>query len=360
MFNCSNDVLAHHDERVTLPQAERTHMRERRDANRERLKRGLKNAGKPAPREFVSQGSYEMKTMTQHPESDYDIDDGVYFDKDAFVGIRGAEMSALQARQFVRDAVDDGSFSRPPEIRNNCVRVYYVAGYHVDMPVYRRIVYEDARGDLYYYHQLASTEWKRSDARHVTEWFEEENNSQSPDTTNGRQLRRIVRQIKKFARSRESWKGQILSGFGITKLVTECYCGNASREDIALHDTMKAIRDRLDWSLEIDHPVTPNETISKDVNDARARFLRDRLTEAINTLAPVFEFNCARAKALKCWDGVFATRFFSDRRDTVAKAAPSLLRAPSVGARQRPSPFRTHRALTTSPADSLHVVDKGP
>jgi hypothetical protein len=37
MFDCSDDVLAHHDEQVTLPQAERTNMRARRDANRDRL-----------------------------------------------------------------------------------------------------------------------------------------------------------------------------------------------------------------------------------------------------------------------------------------------------------------------------------
>jgi hypothetical protein len=339
MFDSSKDVIAHHDEKVTLPQLERTRMRERRDANRERLKRGLKNASKPAPREFVSQGSYGMKTMTQHPESDYDIDDGVYFDRDVLVGSRGAEMTALQARQFVRDAVDDGSFSRPPEVRNNCVRVYYVAGYHVDLPVYRRIVYRDARGDLYYYYELASTDWKRSDARNVTEWFEQENISQSPDTTNGRQLRRIVRQIKKFARSRDSWKGQILSGFGITTLLTECYCGNANREDIAFYDTMKAIRDRLDWSLVIDHPVTPNETITKDSKDARARFLRDRVDEAITALAPLFESNCSRAKALKCWDRVFATTFFSGRGEITAKGAASLLRAPSAGTPAGPFMF---------------------
>ena len=307
MFDCSHDVLAHHDEKVTLPQAERTEMRDRRDANRERLKRGLKNAGKPAPREFVSQGSYAMKTMTQHPESDYDIDDGVYFEKDSLDGQRGGAMSALQARQFVSIALSDASFNRPPEVRNNCVRVYYVAGYHVDVPVYRRIVYKDARGDLYYYHELASTDWKRSDARHVNEWFQRENNSKSPDPVNGRQLRRIVRQIKKFARSRESWKGQILSGFGITKLVSECYRSHGTREDIALYNTMQAIRDRL--------------------------------TEVINTLAPLFEIDCTRMKALKCWDRVFATTFFSYRGDIIAKAAPSLLRAPSVGAPAGPFTF---------------------
>ena len=249
MFDCSKDVLAHHDEKVTLPQAERDEMRERRNANRDRLRRGLKNAGKPAPREFVSQGSYGMKTITQHPEFDYDIDDGVYFNKDDLDGQRGGAMSALQARQFVRDGLDDNSFNRPPEVRNNCVRVYYVAGYHVDMPVYRRIVYRNSQGDLCYYHELASTDWRRSDARNVTEWFERQNNSQSPDTVNGRQLRRIVRHIKKFSRSRESWKGQILSGFGITILVTECYSGNIDREDAALYYTMEAVRVRLDTNL---------------------------------------------------------------------------------------------------------------
>jgi hypothetical protein len=330
MIDCSKDVVAYHDEKVTLPQAERDEMRERRNSNRERLKRGLKNAGKPGPREFISQGSYGMRTMTRHPAKDYDIDDGVYFDKDALIGPRAAETTALHARQFVRDAVDDGSFSRPPEVRNNCVRVYYIAGYHVDMPVYRRIDYADAQGNLYYYHELASTDWKRSDARDVTAWFNEQNNSQSLDKENGRQLRRIVRQIKKFARSRESWKGQILSGFGITKLVTECYRGNANREDIALHDTMKAIWERLNWSLVVDHPVTPNETITKDANDARAQFLSDRLDEAVSALTPLFESDCTRIKALKCWDKVFSTTFFSDRIETTAKAAPSLLRAPSA------------------------------
>lgn len=132
MYNCANDILAYHDDEVTLPQAERTNMRGRRDANRERLKKGLKDKNKPAPREFSSQGSYAMKTMTQHPAKDYDIDDGVYFEKAVLIGERGAEMTALQARQMVRDALDDGSFKTPPEVRKNCVRVYYLAGYCVD------------------------------------------------------------------------------------------------------------------------------------------------------------------------------------------------------------------------------------
>jgi hypothetical protein len=331
MYDCADDVLAHHDEKVTLPQSDRTTMKERRDANRERLKKGLKDKGKPAPREFKSQGSYAMKTMVQHPDKHYDIDDGVYFDKEVLVGERGAEMTALQARQMVRDALDDGSFKTPPEVRKNCVRIYYEAGYHVDMPVYRRVTTKDVFGNETYHHELASSDWKRSDARDVTEWFEKENNAQSPDTENGRQLRRVTRQIKKFARSRDSWSGQILSGFGITKLVTECFRSNKNREDKALHDTMKAIRDRLNISLVVAHPVTPNETITKGADDTTARFLRDRLTEAVDNMAPLFDSDCTRKKALKCWDKVFNTTFFSDRLEKATAAeTKSAVAAPAV------------------------------
>ena len=131
MFECADDVLAHHAEEVTLPQADRTAMHDRRNANRERLKKGLKEAKKPAAREFVSQGSYAMRTMVQHPEKDYDIDDGVYFSKESLVGDRGGELSAGSGPQMVRDAIDDGSFNTKPEVRKNCVRVYHAAGYYV-------------------------------------------------------------------------------------------------------------------------------------------------------------------------------------------------------------------------------------
>ena len=331
MHDCADDVLAHHDEKVTLPTPQQTKMRERRNANRDRLKNGLKEQKKPAPREFKSQGSYAMKTMVQHPDNNYDIDDGVYFDKEVLVGERGAEMTALQARQMVRDALDDGSFKTPPEIRKNCVRVYYEAGYHVDIPVYRRVTTKDVFDNETYHHELASSDWKRSDARDVTKWFEDENDKQSPDDDNGRQLRRITRQIKKYARSRDSWSGQILSGFGITKLVTERFRGNADREDKALHDTMKAIRDRLNGSLVVAHPVTPGDTITKGNDDAKARYLRDRLTEAVDNLAPLFEPDCTREKALKCWDKVYNTTFFSDRLEKDAEVtAKAAVAAPTV------------------------------
>ena len=316
MFDCAKDFRAYHDQDVTLPKAEQDQMRDRRNANRNRLRNGLTKANKPAPLEFVKQGSYAMKTMTRDPDNDYDIDDGVYFAKEDLVGERGAEMTSLQARQMVRDAVDDGKFKRAPEVRSNCVRVFYEAGYHVDLPVYRRVVTSTVFADEVHYELAASSGWKRSDARDVSDWYEDERTKSS----DGRQLRRINRDLKKYARSRFSWRAGILSGFGITVLVTERF-RHADREDRAFYDTIVAIRDRLNWNLQIAHPVTPDDYITSGPDDARARSFRDKLTEAIDTLQPLFESDCTRERALKCWDKVFATTFFSERLENEQRAA---------------------------------------
>lgn len=316
MYNCHNDILAYHNEKVTLPKKEQDEMRDRRDTNRDRLKNGLKDYGEPAPSGFQSQGSYAHHTMVQHPEKDYDIDDGVYFWKDNLKGPRGGDKSASDAKEMVRKAVHDERFNKPPEVRTNCVRVYYHAGYHVDIPVYRKVKTEDIWGDEHIHYEIASSDWKESDPVEVTRWFNEENKRQSPDTTNGRQLRRQTKLNKAFARSRESWRPQIATGFMITTLlVNECYRSSAEREDEALYYTMVAMRNRLNNNLEIDHPTVQGEKLTKGWNDAKTRFLRERLNWAINKLEVLFEQDCTREKALKAWDKVFNTDFFS-LRDT--------------------------------------------
>lgn len=330
MFNCADEINSYHEDEVTLSKEQRDAMRVRRNANRDRIKNGLAKRSKPNPKEFASQGSYAMKTMVQHPDNAYDVDDGVYFDAEKLVGDRGGEMSALDARNMVRDAVDDGSFKTKPEVRQKCVRVYYDAGYHVDIPVYRRKTTKNVwTGAEEEYFELAGAAWNRSDARDVTDWFERQNKDQSPDTENGGQLRRITRLLKKFAGSRASWHGRIAKGFTITKLVTECFKADKAREDAALYNTMKAIRDRLLWNLEVQHPVTPGEKLTSGYDDSKTSFLKDKLDEALETLKILFKKECTRAEALKAWDKVFSTDYFSCQSDDAKKArsegAPAIL-----------------------------------
>lgn len=328
MYDCGKDVRAHHDKQVTLPDDERKAMSRRRNSNRDRLQTGLTKADKPLPYEAVSQGSYEMRTMVQHPAKDYDIDDGAYFEADLLVGAQGAAMTSLAVRQMVRDALDDGSFKTPPASRKNCVRVQYDAGYHVDIPAYRATTTTDWNGNKKTTYELASASWIASDARDVTAWFSREMTRLSP-ANDSRQLRRIVRAIKKYARSRPSWSGQIISGFGITKLVTERFHGG-EREDVALYETMKAIHDRLTWNLQVDHPCTPATSITSGPDDPKSRFLRDKLSDALGWMAPLFESDCDRAKALGCWDKVYSTDFFSSRLETTRAQSASIVPATAL------------------------------
>lgn len=330
MFDCSKDLLAFHKANVALPKEERDNMRERRDANRKRLKDGLAKAALAAPWDQVSQGSYAMWTMVQLPDGDHDIDDGVYFLREDLKGAKGADMTALDARHLVRDAIDDGGFAKAPEALKNCVRIYYAEGYHVDVPVYRVTIETDAFGKETYLYELASSDWKKSDARDVTGWFNKENKRQSPDyETSEGQLRRIVRYIKFYVKSRSSWAG-ILSGFGITKLVTEKYWADADREDVAYYQTIKAIRDRLKYDLVVKHPIADNGDITNGTDDARARKLKEKLDDALAALKPLFDHNCTRETALGCWDKVFATTFFSERLEKAQKAEAS--ETPALGA----------------------------
>ena len=329
MKNCYKDMIAYHDKNVTLSLKDRTEMSDRRDTNRRRLKSGLKRDDEPTPIDCRSQGSYSMWTMVQQPDKDYDIDDGIYFDKEKLKGPQGGDKSASDAKEMVRKALHDDSFKRPPEKLKNCVRVYYGEGYHVDAPVYRQMTETNIYDEEETCYELASTDWKRSDPLAVTDWFKAANKDLSPDADNGGQLRRVVRLLKAFARSRPSWQDRVATGFMITKLVVERYMGNANYEDKALYDTMVAIRDRLKLSLEIEHPTVKGEMLTKGPNDSRTKFLLEKLDWAIDELAVLFDSGCTRKQALKAWDQVFNTTFFIER---LADDEAELSKSASAGA----------------------------
>ena len=303
MFDCSKEVMGFFNNEVALSKSEQDEMRSRRNANRTRLEKGLKKNEKPLPNEHVPQGSYAMHTMVKDKDNDYDIDDGVVFDKADLVGAQGAEMSALDARKMVRDARDDGSFGKSPEVRTNCVRVYYTAGYHVDVPVYRKL--DD--GSL----ELASADWKGSSPTEVTEWYNKSVIDKSPEGNNGKQMRRVTRLLKFYKQSRDSWKSLMPSGFEVSVLVDECYVSDAKREDISLYETMQAIKLRLEDDLEIEHP-TRDEMLTDGADDANTRLLKEKLTEAVDNLQVLFKSDCTRLKALRAWNCVFKHEYWKN------------------------------------------------
>ena len=311
MKDCHSDIAAYHNDEVRLSKCEMEGMRERRSSNRDRLKNRLDGTKNPKMREIVTQGSFAMKTMVQHPNNDYDVDDGVYFDaEDLNKAVSGTEMAPHQAREIVRDAAFDKSFKQKPQAREKCVRVYYNDGSHIDLPVYRRV--KKIGSDDLVCEIAIEDEWTQSDARDVTEWFVKANKDKSPNTSHGGQMRRVVQLIKKFAKERKGSSDDMLSGFGITILVEECYVAHDSRDDQALYDTIVAIRDRLRRDLAIMHPLTDVEVDDGSGREKTKTFLNE-VADVIKDLEPLLAYDCTREKALECWGKFFGDDFFEQR-----------------------------------------------
>jgi hypothetical protein len=331
MYNCSAEILGYHDGRVRLPQEVQDVLRSHRNANRDRVASGLEKNGKPAPTRFVIQGSYAMKTINQQPANDYDIDDGIIFAGEDLKEPQGSDLSALDAREMVCEALQDPAFKRQPEVRTRCVRIYYSEGHHVDMPVYREVI--DDFGTAQF--ELAGLDWLRSDPEGVTRWFNEAVIAKSPDETNGRQMRRVVRLIKNFAKSRLSWN--LPSGFVLSVLVDESYHSAAGRDDRTLYDTIASIYHRLEWSRLIRHPIV-EEYLIDDENDPRIVELRNRLGWALEKLEILHSVGCTRLKALKAWKEVFNTDYLDkdiEEEQAKEKSAATAL-VSRVSAQPRP------------------------
>ena len=339
MKDCDRDIRDYHREEVALTPSQRQKLEDRRDSNRNRLRSGLEKNEDPEPKRSVSQGSYAMRTVIQEPDGAYDIDDGVVFTKEPLKGPRGGEKSPLDARKMVRDAVHSDSFATPPEVKTNCVRVYYNDGPHVDIPVYREL--EDWLGNTSY--ELASAEWKKSDPEGVNNWFK---GWLSRKKDKGQKhSRELIRLVKSVCKNRPS--SSLPSGFALTVLVKECYTSTQQRLDLDLRDLIQAIHERLKLNLWVRHPIVGEWLIDGD-SDNKSRDLRDLLAKAIEHLDELDLPTCTLSKALRAWKKVFHTDFFTERIAEAEKQEKARSKADSLATLgSAPRPY-AHRAPTDS------------
>jgi len=316
VFDCGNEISKYHDDKVTLRESDRRDMKQRRDNGRTRLENGLKEAGHPLPRLICSQGSYQMRTMVQDENLDYDIDDGAYFNPEDLKGADGRELTPLQVRQRICEALTrDQRFGSPAKVHDNCVRQEYQAGYHIDMPAYRVRIEKNEMGEDKEVYELASKHaWQISDARSVTKWFKSavsDINGENGD--DGLQMRRVVRMTKAFARSRDDWKECTTSGITISKLVVDEFRASEGRDDVALLETWKAIEVRLQASTEVTHPI--NLTPLAAAGNKKVQYFQRKLSHALRSLKVLGAADCTRNEARAAWDSVFNTNFISKLPD---------------------------------------------
>ena len=330
-IDCNREIKKYHSNEVVLSKTQQDEMRSRRDNGRTRLENGLIKAGHPLPYLVASQGSYAMRTMVQDDENEYDIDDGVYFECDDLLDNDGNELEPKASRKRVKNALYDERLAFDAQVKNNCVRQYYPAGYHIDLPVYRTTWSQDIFGNETVKHELASgDEWVVSDARRVSKWFNEhvteELKSGDVDTS---QLRKVVRLTKKMARSRKAWKNKTTSGICITKLVVDHMVYVIDRDDEALRSTWQSIKNTLPISKPVKHPVQSKNLAEWD--DGCVEFFKDCLSENLKHLEVLDKSDCNHEMAMMAWNKAFDTDYFN-AFITDKKSATSLLQPAAIAA----------------------------
>lgn len=306
MYDLHKELNQFYDDHVRLGE-ERQTLAEHRDRNLERLKTGLEKLENPSGFDYRNQGSYAMHTINQHPQKDYDIDVAIIFAKDDLPS------TALDSRKLIESAMHEGGgkFRQPPEAKTNAVRVYYAEGHHIDLAVYRK--YENQYGNVILEH--AGSDWAHRDPMEITNWFNDTVHERSPSRKQGaavdeNQMRRIVRWLKVFAKSREPWN--LPGGLIISVLVAECYSQDSHRDDISLYDTMVAIRNRLRIDERVRNPVDSTEELtSRPVDKGRVRRFRDKLDSAVSRLEILHDHRCTEEQAIQAWHWVFQHPFWS-------------------------------------------------
>ena len=325
MFDTHSELKTFFEEHVRLGKKRRDALAHFRDANLTRLKSGLDALGKKHGTKYAyfkevrDQGGYAMRTLNQHASDEYDLDEGLIFDAEDLPD------EPAESRQRVCSAFKEmpGNFLRPPRVRTNAVTVWYANGPHLDFAIYRRqkdiwgaTTIEHAGGDV----------WTQRNPSAVTKWFHERVDVLSPNpqlyagiTVDAGQLRRIVRFLKFFCRSRVNW--DLPGGMITTALVVECYRADTTRDDVSLYDTMAALYQRLAGWTSVLSPVDQTQNLTeKSKYQEQVQELRNKLGWALDKLAVLHDWTCTKAQALNAWRQVFNHSFWNAKAEPGARA----------------------------------------
>jgi hypothetical protein len=319
MFNLHRELYKFHQDHVRLSSKQRQELAGYRDTNFSRLKDGLDELAYFHPVRKCDQGSYAMHTTNQHPEGEFDIDVAIIFNKEDLPS------SSLESRKRIEKAMKEGggNFKKPPEARTNAVTVWYKEGHHVDLAIHRRS-FDILDNEII---EHAGVEWVERDPIEITDWFNNRVRELSPSNDGASvedgQMRRIVRLLKFFTKSRDSWQesGKTLpGGLIISTLVggavlygDQCYCPDPHSDEKALFNTITAIHNKLDISTEVYNPVDRSQKLTyKDEYKNQVKRFKEKLGKALEWLEPLQDSKGDKEATAKAWEKFFKHQYWTD------------------------------------------------
>ena len=304
LFQSFNDI-------ITLERPKRDRLRGSRAALREKVRARFRAEGYIV--KFHEQGSLAMWTIIEPNGDDYDVDDGTYILQEELPNV-----SIQTLHRWVVEAAWEHT-SLEPQDRGPCVRIFFKAGYHVDL-----VTYHKREGDT---PKLAhkARGWMTSDPKAFLDWFN--------GCAKGKpQLRCVVRYFKAWS---DHLRGEMPPGVIFTILATNHYRSD-ERDDVAFLETMRSMRDALKIDFACYRPTTPREDLFAGYSETRRRYFLERLDGFIKSGdAAMAEPN--QRDACKKWARHFGDRFPCDKaqnqlEDAKVFGAPAFLRTDAKSA----------------------------
>lgn len=276
MANC-NKLFLDYNENLKIPSEKKKRLKSSKETLRDRIRDHFKKNHPEYEPEFYIQGSYKMGTTILTKDEECDLDDGVYFRREA-------DVTATTLQKWVKDALD-GATSTPVEHRSKCLRVIYKADYHIDFPVY---IFPD--GDKHPSLAIKNEGFEESDPKDVVEWYKKEKKKNE-------QLKRIVKHLKGWG---DHKRNKMPSGLAMTILGAENLQPN-ERDDVALKDTLIKIRKTLDANFECIVPATPYDDLFENYDVTRKSNFLNNLDDFIQDAKKAVDDEPNQLRASKLW-----------------------------------------------------------
>lgn len=284
MANCTK-LFKDYNDNLTISATKKNRLKESKRILRERIRKYFKDNHPDYVPEFYIQGSYKMKTTIVTKDDDCDLDDGVYFKRE--VGVAGTTL-----QKWVKEAFTDAT-SSDPQHRKKCVRVIYASDYHIDFPVY---YFQDD----WEHPRLAvkDEDLQESDPKEVVDWFVGAKDSSG-------QLVRIVKFLKGWG---DFKRNKMPSGLAMCILAEKNIKYN-DRDDVAMKETLEAIKESLNNSFECIVSGTPYDDLFSEYDDARKNNFLSNLDAFIKDAIKAVEEEPNQLRASKLWRKHFGDKF---------------------------------------------------
>jgi hypothetical protein len=248
-----NKVFKNFNQFLSLTTGRRDRIISSRKAVEDSIIRYFKDRDDLSTPKFFIQGSYKMSTMILNKDNTYDVDLAVIFEGKPSITPKTLQKHVAEAVRFHTDS--------GVEHKQKCVRVIYRGEFNIGLPVY----YIEKRTTYF----ATKSGWEKSDPKKLVEWFMKKKDSKG-------QLLRIVKYLKAWANKR-SFK--MPSGIALTVWAAKNYKTN-ERDDLALLNTLKAIRSSLRWEVKCINPVTPKDDLVSKLDKRQ----KEKFVEALKLL----------------------------------------------------------------------------